>query len=61
MKDGIKYIKICRADNKMDTQKIETEIKRLEKAIETGEVCNSAEFASVSREIARLKTLLNNK
>ena len=45
----------------MDTQKIETEIKRLEKAIEMGEVYNSAEFASVSREIARLKTLLNNK
>ena len=45
----------------MDTQKIETEIKRLEKAIEMGEICNSAEFASVSNEIARLKKLLENK
>ena len=45
----------------MDTQKIETEIKRLEKAIEMGEVFNSSEFASVSREIARLKKLLENK
>lgn len=42
----------------MDTQKIEAEIKRLEKAIEMGEVCNSAEYASVSREINRLKKLL---
>ena len=42
----------------MDNQTIETEIKRLEKAIDMGEVCNSAECASVYNEIIRLKKLL---
>ena len=45
----------------MNQQQIEIEIKRLKYAIETGDVCNSWEYASVIKEIDSLQKKLELK
>jgi hypothetical protein len=45
----------------MNQQQIEIEIKRLKHAIETGDVCNSSEYASVIKEIDILQKKLELK